>query len=266
MRFPQAAPVPLSFSTPPLPSFSLRPPSPPEPSSGSPAIEPGDTSGASAERRLLLRVFERCHHHLLEACKYSSVPPEFLAALTANESGADPKAVRFEPAVYRHLRAVADGRNPTYGGIGPKDLAAEVQEMLHPKAGEFHSRYLTQSSRAIHRQALSVLEDEALREFASSWGFTQIMGYHMVGRSGTVRDLLDPAFHFGVALQLLSEFAHDFQLDLTREFEELFRCWNTGHPQGRSSDPAYVENALRRMNLYRALAPQSTASFLPQSS
>jgi hypothetical protein len=79
------------------------------------------------------------------------------------------------------------------------------------------------------------------------------MGFHVIGRHGTVRDLLEPRFHYHLANQLLAEFAASYQLDLAREFEELFRCWNTGRPDGRTADPAYVANGLMRMEIYRAL-------------
>lgn len=206
-----------------------------------------------AELHLVNRVFERCQHFIAEACGASSVPPEFLGALVANESGGEARVARFEPSVYRHLRGVADGRSPAYGGIGAKDLAGEVEEMLHPKAENFHARYLTEPFGANYYASLSALEDEALRELATSWGFTQIMGYHMVGRAGTVRDLLEPRFHFRVALELLAEFAADYQLDLAHEFEEMFRCWNTGAPYGQTFDPRYVAKGLRRLEAYRAL-------------
>ncbi len=104
-----------------------------------------------------------------------------------------------------------------------------------------------------------MLEEEALRELATSWGYTQIMGYHMVGRQGTVRDLLEPRFHYGLAVRLLSEFAQEYQLDLMREFEEMFRCWNTGGPYGKTSDPAYVEKGLERLQLYRELCRLKSA-------
>jgi hypothetical protein len=97
------------------------------------------------------------------------------------------------------------------------------------------------------------LADEALRELASSWGFVQIMGFHVIGRRGTVHDLLEPRFHYHLANQLLAEFAESYQLDLSREFAEMFGCWNTGRPDGRTADPAYVENGLRRMEIYRTL-------------
>jgi hypothetical protein len=153
--------------------------------------------------------------------------------------------------VYRHLHAVAAGAAPHWGGITSQDLAAELAEVLHPKADEYHACYLTSYFAANHARELSALEDAALRDLASSWGYTQIMGFHMVGHRGTVRDLLDPASHFHFATQLLAEFAQDYQLDVTYEFAELFRCWNTGRPYGKTTDPAYVEHGLRRMELYR---------------
>jgi len=68
-----------------------------------------------------------------------------------------------------------------------------------------------------------------------------------------VRDLLEPRFHYHLANQLLAEFAESYQLDLAREFGELFHCWNTGRPDGRTTDPAYVEKGLTRMEIYREL-------------
>jgi len=41
---------------------------------------------------------------------------------------------------------------------------------------------------------------------------------------------------------------------LVDQFEELFRCWNTGRPYGKTYDPAYVETGLRRMTIYRELS------------
>ena len=37
------------------------------------------------------------------------------------------------------------------------------------------------------------------------------------------------------------------------EFAELFRCWNTGRPNGKTFDPNYVQNGLRRIEIYRRL-------------
>lgn len=217
--------------------------------------EAADDAAADAarERRLLERVCARCHAVISEVCAYSSVPAAFLGALVANESGGDPQAMRFEPAVYRHLKAVAEGRRAAYAGLSRRDFDAEIAEMLHPKAGSFHAVFLTPPFRAAHGRELAASRDEALRELATSWGFTQIMGYHLVGRSGTVRDLLEPRFHFRLALELLALFAERYQLDLAREFAEMFRCWNTGQPYGQTFDPDYVAQGLRRLEIYRSI-------------
>ena len=207
------------------------------------------------ELRMIRRVQARCGAAMREACKYSSVPPEFLAALTANESGGNPHAARFEPAVYRHLKAVAEGKRPAYGGIRRESLDAEIEEMLHPKAATFHGVFLNASFTEDNAVPLAASSDAALRDLATSWGYTQIMGYHLVGREGTVRDLLDTRFHFRLALELLAEFAARYELDLSREFDEMFRCWNTGQPYGETFDPKYVENGRRRMEVYRVIAP-----------
>lgn len=207
----------------------------------------------AAERRLMQRVFERCNEVIDAACATSSVPPEFLAALVANESGGRADATRFEPGVYRHLEAVSQGKSPAYGSINLTRLDREVAQLLPPTDAALHARYLTPAFAANHREQLQGATDELLRELSTSWGYTQIMGYHMIGQPGPVRRLLEPQFHFRMAIRLLSEFAADYQLDLGHEFPELFCCWNTGRPYGKTFDPDYVEKALVRMQIYRQL-------------
>jgi hypothetical protein len=202
---------------------------------------------------LLLRVRARCHVYLAEACRYSSVPLAFLAALVANESVGDANAKRFEPSVYRHLKSLAAGRRSSYCGHDRASLEGKIEETLHPKSATFHGPFLNALGEA-HARDLAARQDETLRELATSWGYTQIMGYHLVGRPGTVLDLLEPRFHFRLALELLADFAERYQLDVRREFAEMFRCWNTGQPYGATFDPAYVEKGLRRMEIYRGLS------------
>lgn len=235
---------------------SFRPPSRSAESAGP---RRGAAPGASFSRsdlHLVQRAQERCGRFIAQACAGLEVPAEFLAALVANESGGDLGAARFEPSVYRHLKAVADGVAPVYGGIRAGDLADEVEEMLHPKTGNFHQHFLTERFAASHSDRLASLEDEALRELATSWGYTQIMGYHMVGR-GAPRDLLEPLLHFRVAIELLTDFAAYYRLDVRREFAEMFRCWNTGAPYGETFDPRYVETGLRRLEVYRAISREA---------
>ncbi len=242
---------PIFSATASSPEALAPPATPPVAPAGFP--QSGGAAHAVAEHRLVQRVFARCDGFIQEACGSSSVRPEFLGALTAGESGGNPSAVRFEPSVYRHLKAVAAGESPRYGGIGAQALSKELAEVLHPKTGEFHEKFLNSLFMAGQASELSRLADETLRELASSWGFVQIMGFHVIGRRGTVRDLLEPRFHYRLANRLLAEFADSYELDLAGEFAELFRCWNTGRPDGRTADPAYVGNGLMRMEIYREL-------------
>ncbi|HUZ46026.1 MAG TPA: hypothetical protein VMW54_05265 [Terriglobia bacterium] len=227
-----------------------------EPAGSLPRVQ--SAAAALAERRLVGRVFEQCDAVIREACPLSSAPPEFLGALTANESGGRRDATRFEPGVYRHLQAVASGKSGAYGSLTAAALDAEAAKLL-PSDAALHARHLTAAFAANHGAQLASLPDEALRELSTSWGYTQIMGYHMVGRAGKVRDLIDPPFHYRVALRLLSEFAAGYDLDPAREFSEMFCCWNTGRPNGKTFDPNYVENGLRRMRIYRQLQAGAAA-------
>ncbi|MDE3178922.1 MAG: hypothetical protein KGM47_04600, partial [Acidobacteriota bacterium] len=52
-------------------------------------------------------------------------------------------------------------------------------------------------------------------------------------------------------------FARRFGLRMSADFGSLFRCWNTGEPDGQTSDPGYVEEGIRRMALYRQLMAAS---------
>ena len=213
-----------------------------------------------AERRLVQRVFERCNEAISEACAGSSVPEEFLGALVANESGGVADATRFEPAVYRHLLAVAEGQSPSYGSINVTNLNREVGQLLPANDAARHARYMTHGFADVHSRDIQKATDDALRQLATSWGYTQIMGYHMVGRPGGVRQLLQPRFHFRMAIWLLSEFAVDFHLDPANDFTEMFCCWNTGRPHGRTYDPGYVGKGLARMEIYRQLRQTQQAA------
>jgi hypothetical protein len=79
------------------------------------------------------------------------------------------------------------------------------------------------------------------------------MGYHMLGRPEPVAKLCDPAYHYRIAAQMVEEFASRFHLDPERDFEALFRCWNTGRPDGKTYDPSYVQNGMRRIEICRQL-------------
>jgi hypothetical protein len=280
--------------------------------------------------RLMHRLIGNVSGYLIASKLDTRVPAEFLAALTANESGGDPQANRFEPGVYQHLKSVAEGLTASYGSIGKSLLYKEIHRLegddqagsrgtgakpspqsaepagadsglatsgpkgpagaaktagsaaaaatavsaptadrpptasdpksdtqkastAGAKAESYHAEHLTAAFSANSAPALSALEDEAIRRLATSWGLTQIMGYHMLGRPEPVAKLCDPAYHYRIAAQMVEEFASRFHLDPERDFEALFRCWNTGRPDGKTYDPSYVQNGMRRIEICRQL-------------
>ena len=155
----------------------------------------------------------------------SSVPAAFLGALTCNESGVYLKTnltvpPRFEPAVYNHLVDVQQGAQPNYGAVTPAMLVG--------------------------------LDDADVRYRASSWGLTQIMGYHTLVWGVPLSEIWNPQTHYQYTLRLLAGFAKQFNLDVTADFEAMFRCWNGGHPTAPTYDPEYVPNGLNRMALWAA--------------
>jgi hypothetical protein len=176
---------------------------------------------------------------IAEACKASSVPESFVAALIANESGGHNDARRFEPKVLSDLWEVLLGRKTAYGSIGRTTLVQFV-------AGNGAATGVAPKS----------LPADAFQRFdglATSWGLTQVMGYHVLGTSRDLDDLKLPEVHLPFALQMLAGFAEQFSLDVTKDFSELFRCWNTGRPDGATFDPDYVNNGLVRIAVWTTL-------------
>ncbi len=213
------------------------------------------------------RIYAQWREYIAEATSGSALPDAFLAALTANESGGDASASYFEPTTYTQLTAVASGQTKAFGSIERSSLFATLQDRAAFHA-EGTRRWLSVAQPARDfLQCISSMEEAELRELATSWGLTQIMGYQIVGRKAAVRNLMDPQFHYRLAVELLTEFAFRFRLKLSRDFEALFCCWNTGQPEGETFDPDYVPRGMRRMQLYGKLmedARTKPTAHLPQ--
>lgn len=182
------------------------------------------------------------------ACALSSVPPAFLAALIANESGGDANAKRFEKNVLVALWEVLLGRKAAYGSIGRADLVGFVS--------------------GLPAQPVSVPASlpadtyQRLDSLATSQGLTQMMGYHVLDPElsiGSMDNLKTGVGNLMGAVKLLAWFAHRYQLDLTADFPPLFACWNSGEPDpAKTFDPQYVSNALTRMKLYAEILQNET--------
>lgn len=198
-------------------------------------------AAANSELNLMQFVKSAWYTTIMGACETSSIPPAFLAALIAGESGGKNDAKRFEPAVLRALWEVLLGRKANYGSIGRSDLVAFVAGLPGVPASAPTS--------------LPADTYQRLDSLATSWGLTQIMGYHVLERTmdHSVDSLRNPNTGLLIANKLLTVFSVRFQLDVAKDFEQLLRCWNTGQPDGETFDPAYVNNALARMAIWTSL-------------
>jgi hypothetical protein len=183
------------------------------------------------------------------ACEASSVQPEFLAALIANESGGNPDAKRFEKGVLDQLWNVLQGREAAFGSIGRNDLLQYIS------AGSVSFPGGASNADASISVALQRLDN-----LATSYGVTQIMGYEAIPFDIQATAIIDPAAALHYTTRMLADFAQRFDLDLTKDFSELFDCWNSGRPHAPTADPQYIPNGLRRMAAYKALesAPEDS--------
>jgi hypothetical protein len=187
---------------------------------------------------------------IAEACKSSTVPESFLAALTANESGGNPDAKRFEHGVLTSLWDVLAGRKAAYGSLGRSDIVNFIATQPVGPALVAAPGSTSIITRAVQR----------LDGLATSWGLTQVMGYEAIVFSIDTSDLLVPLSGLRVSLRMISQFATVRDLDVTKNFDELFDCWNTGRPHSPTADPQYIPNGLARMQLYESLLHPDTGA------
>ncbi len=166
------------------------------------------------------------------ACDKSHlVVPEFLAGLISVEnSRVSSLATRFEPGVYSQLRNLRD-----FGVIWHKGLPRR-------------------NYNGITRAQLKGMSDDALRNLATSYSYTQIMGWHVMTAplaSYSISELRSSERHLRFAVMLLE---HDCgQFLKTKDYPAVLRIWNTGKPKGETHDPFYVANAVSVAQQYRLL-------------
>jgi hypothetical protein len=188
---------------------------------------------------LAVKIRAQLGAEISHACAMTTVPEAFLAALISVENARlDPHASRFEKAVFEKLKAL---RNPLkfwrreWSGITPRDLRG--------------------------------LSDEALINLATSFGYTQIMGWHCLhnlrnldGSAASVAQLRDSKLHLLYAVQLLELVARRYLK--VKDYGAVLHIWNSGSPTGKTFDPGYVANALAVKNCYASLSPVPTIETL----
>lgn len=195
------------------------------------------TANVTAELELMTQIKSKYATSINAAVQGTPFPPALLAALTANESGLDEGATRLEPAVYIDLSLVLTGRRAQFNEIGAADLKTYLGDIANP--------------------ATAVL---ALLNLATSWGPTQIMGWQAVRRGYKLAELTILERHYVRTAQILLDFGRDFKIlpppgiePFPGGWESFFRCWNSGSPTGKTFDPNYPANGVRRLALYEGL-------------
>jgi hypothetical protein len=180
------------------------------------------------EQELMTKIKTDCGPWIKDAIDGTPYPAELLAAITANESGGDPRAQRFEPKVFGHLAQVLVGQKANYGAIGGEDLAGQLPKGIRD----------------------AILQ---LMSYATSYGPTQIMGYEALVGGYNVAELPNLQTHYRHAVKMLEDFDKRYQLSARNEWGLFFHCWNDGSPTAPTEDPAYTSRGLDRMGIYKLL-------------
>lgn len=176
---------------------------------------------------LMLHLYHSLDEEIQEAVDGTEIPPEYLAALISLEShpAGNRDSRRFEPAVYERLL----------------DL-----------------KYSGESFGYIPRSKVQDLNDQKLRELATSYGLTQIMGYHCLELGCSIPDLKGE-FHLLWAVAYIRD--HYGKQIRKQDWEASFRIHNTGRPDGTTARKDYVEKGLARMQYYRKWMDQKGSLF-----
>ncbi|MEQ8353020.1 MAG: hypothetical protein RH862_16145 [Leptospiraceae bacterium] len=176
---------------------------------------------------LMLHLYHSLDEEIQDAVDGTEIPPEYLAALISLEShpAGNRDSRRFEPAVYDRLM----------------DL-----------------KYSGEAFGYIPRNRVKNLDDQKLRELATSYGLTQIMGYHCLELGCSIDDLKGE-FHLLWSVAYIRD--HYGKQVKARDWEACFRMHNTGRVDGITSRKDYVEKGLIRMQYYRKWIQQEGSLF-----
>lgn len=197
---------------------------------------------------LMQRIHAELGDYILGAIEGTKFPAPLLAAITANESDGVPTAQRLEPDVLSEFMQMVAGQKLSFAPAGIK-APITVQQM---------TRVFVSPSFVLTGK-LSVPSDLlALLHLSTSFGPTQIMGWHAVEFGYDIADLTNLATHFERAVELLEQFDLRYSILSAQGFlpgdvEPFLRCWNTGSPVGKTFDPDYVAIGENRFDVYGAI-------------
>jgi len=161
---------------------------------------------------------------MLSIAQELDLPYEYLMALAVLECGGNkPAGHRFEKHIFNQLKQVRDGKRNKYENIRQENLAG--------------------------------LDDEGIKNLATSWGPFQLMGYKVIPMNlniTDIRDEEDAAFY--AAKWIKEEYRHFLK---KKKYKDAFHYHNTGKRfplSGRSKthDPYYVSDGIKYMKYFES--------------
>ncbi|MBW7857712.1 MAG: hypothetical protein H3C43_05335 [Leptonema sp. (in: Bacteria)] len=165
---------------------------------------------------IMLHIYRRLNSEIVSSVQGTEIPASYLAALISLESHppGNRDSRRFEPKVYQRLLEMKNnGRN-------------FARLPLHQ---------------------IQLLSDSELRRLATSYGLTQIMGYHCLDLGCSIEDLAGQ-YHLVWSVAYIRR--HYLKQIVAKDWEACFRIHNTGRPEGATHRDDYTEKGLLRMKYY----------------
>lgn len=164
----------------------------------------------------MLHLYFKLDKEISRAARGTDITPAYLAAIISLESHppGNRDSERFEPYIFDRLKDLRDGDRP-FGKI--------------------------------RRAAIVRMTDPQLRELATSYGLTQVMGYHCLELGCSIQDLRGP-YHLQWAVEYMVR--HYGPHARKRDWEACFRIHNTGRPYGETTRKDYAEVGQLRMRYY----------------
>lgn len=165
---------------------------------------------------IMLHLYFKLDKEISRATRGTDIPPAYIAAIISLESHppGNRNSERFEPYIFERLRELRDD-NRAFGKI--------------------------------KREILLSMPDSRLRELATSYGLTQVMGYHCLDLGCSISDLRGP-YHLQWSVEYMVR--HYGAHARKRDWEACFRIHNTGRPYGQTSRKDYADVGQLRMRYY----------------
>jgi len=166
---------------------------------------------------LMFHLYHKMDREINRSVAGTRIEPAYLAALISLESSplANRNSERFEPGFYKRLLELKETGRP-FGGIPRSYLLSKT--------------------------------DRELKELSTSYGLTQIMGFHCIELGCSIDDLRGD-YHLQWAVAWMQK--HYGNKIKTHNWQACFRIHNTGHPKGETARRDYVERGISRMKYYR---------------